>query len=180
MALKSLGAIIGVVILALVIAAIAPRPEQEHFEGDGHDHSTTAQKPEPVKKPEIQDIRVGKGRVVEPGDTVSVHYDVYLKNGKKIESSRAKGKPLAFLFGGGMAMPGWETGLEGVREGGRRQLVVPPELAYADKGSEDGKIPPNATLRFEIEVVRVHKLADEPLLDPLLQGTEHDKGASGE
>ncbi len=178
MALKSVGAIIGLAIVALVIAAFVPRPPQEHHQAaDGHDHSAELKKPEPQEKPEIVDIRVGKGRLVEQGDMVSVHYDVYLPNGKKVDSSRNRRRPLKFLFGGGVVMPGWDVGLQGIREGGKRRLIVPPKLGYGDKGSEDGKIPPNTTLRFDIEVVKADKLSDEPLLDPLLKGTELDKPA---
>ena len=178
MALKSIGAVLGVVVLALVIAALVPKPETErHHEGDGHDHSTQAQQKEPEEKPEITEVRTGKGRLAEPGDMVTVHYEAFLVDGnKKVDSSRDKGKPLKFLFGGGMVMPGWDMGLQGAREGSLRKLVVPPKLAYGEKGSEDGKIPPNATLRFEIEVLKVEKITDEPLLDPLLKGTEMDKG----
>jgi hypothetical protein len=177
MALKSIGAVIGIALLALVIAALLPKPADNSAEHDEH-ANTTASKPEaPAEKPEITDLRVGKGKVLEPGDTVTVHYDVWLKDGKKVDSSRDKGKPLAFLYGGGVVMPGWDMGLEGVREGGIRRLVVPPKLAYGEKGSEDGKIPPNATLRFDIEVLKIKKLSDEPLLDPLLKGTEQDKGS---
>lgn len=178
MALKSIGAVIGIVILALVIAALIPKPESEQRPaGDGHDHGASAQKAEPAEKPEIVELRAGTGRLAEPGDMVTVHYDVYLVDGnKKVDSSRDKGQPLRFLFGGGMVMPGWDIGLQGAHEGAKRRLIVPPKLAYGEKGSEDGKIPPNATLRFEIEVLKVEKLTDEPLLDPLLKGTEMDKG----
>ncbi len=176
MALKSIGAIIGLAVLALIVAAFVPKPtEEQHYPGDGHDHSADAKATEPQEKPEITDLRVGKGRVVEPGDMVSVHYDVYLQDGKKLDSSRDRGRPLKFLVGGGTVMPGWDLGLRGVREGGLRRLIVPPKLGYGEKGSEDGKIPPNATLRFDIEIVKADKLSDEPLLDPLLKGTEHDK-----
>lgn len=177
MALKSIGVVIGVVILALVIAALIPKPETEqHHEGDGHDHSSQAQQAQPTEKPEITEVRAGKGRVIEPGDMVTVHYEAFLADGnKKVDSSRDKGQPLKFLFGGGLVMPGWDMGLEGAREGAVRKLVVPSKLAYGEKGSEDGKIPPNATLRFEIEVLKVEKITDEPLLDPLLKGTELDK-----
>jgi peptidylprolyl isomerase len=176
MALKSLGAIVGVVVLALVMAALAPKPKQEHSEGDGKGSSTGAAKVEPAEKPKIEDQRVGKGRVVEPGDMISVHYDVFLPDGKKVDSSRDKGAPLTFLYGGNMVIPAWDSGLKGVRAGGLRRVIAPPSLAYGEQGSEDGKIPANATLRFEIEVLKVVKPTDEPLLDPLLRGTEVDKG----
>ena len=178
MALKSIGAIIGLALVAIVIAAFMPRPTAEQqYAGANLEQSAEAKQPEPQEKPEIVDVRVGSGRVVEQGDMVSVHYEVYLSDGTKIDSSRPRGRPLKFLFGGGTVMPGWDIGLRGVREGGKRRLVVPPKLAYGDKGSEDGKVPPNATLRFDIEIIKAEKLSDEPLLDPLLRGTELDKSA---
>ncbi len=176
MILRTLGLILGLAVVAILVASLIPKPKLD----DGHDHPATPPTPKPAiaKKPTIIEIRKGTGRTVEPGDVVTVHYEGFLKNGTKIDSTVDKGQPMSFLLGGGMLMPGWEAGLEGARVGDKRKLIVPPDLAYGAQGSEDGKIPPNATIVFVIEVLKVQKIEDEPLLDPLLK-TEKRKESSG-
>jgi FKBP-type peptidyl-prolyl cis-trans isomerase len=102
------------------------------------------------------DTKVGDGAVAENGYIVSVQYTGWLyKNGSKgakFDSSLDRGKPITFKLGGGQVIKGWEEGIAGMKAGGQRTLIIPPELAYGAKGS-GGVIPPNATLIFEVELV---------------------------
>jgi peptidylprolyl isomerase len=100
------------------------------------------------------DIVVGTGPSPRPGQTAVVHYTGTLqKDGTKFDSSRDRGQPYSFPLGMGRVIPGWDEGVATMKVGGRRQLVVPPALGYGATGS--GKIPPNATLNFDIELLDV-------------------------
>jgi FKBP-type peptidyl-prolyl cis-trans isomerase len=100
------------------------------------------------------DIRVGNGAVAKEGSHVRVHYTGWLTNGKKFDSSVDAGKPFDFTIGNGEVIKGWEEGVAGMKVGGKRQLRIPPELAYGAKGYP-GAIPPNATLIFDVQLVGV-------------------------
>jgi FKBP-type peptidyl-prolyl cis-trans isomerase len=101
------------------------------------------------------DIRVGNGEVAKEGNRVRVHYTGWLTNGKKFDSSVDAGKPFDFTIGNGEVIKGWEEGVAGMRVGGKRQLRVPPDLAYGADGTPDGSIPPNATLIFDVQLLGV-------------------------
>jgi FKBP-type peptidyl-prolyl cis-trans isomerase FkpA len=111
-----------------------------------------------------RDLVEGQGDEVTPGSVAVVHYTGWLPNGRKFDSSRDRGDPLTFTLGAGMVIAGWDEGVAGMRTGGRRQLVIPPELGYGAAGA-GGTIPPNATLVFEVELVAVQGPA-EPLAVP--------------
>jgi peptidylprolyl isomerase len=101
-------------------------------------------------------LRIGKGKTAAHGD-VEVHYTGWLKsNGKKFDSSVDRGKPFRFELGHGAVIEGWDRGVKGMKEGEKRQLVIPPALAYGEPGTPDGTIPPKATLVFEVELIKVH------------------------
>ncbi|HEY6337878.1 MAG TPA: FKBP-type peptidyl-prolyl cis-trans isomerase [Candidatus Sulfotelmatobacter sp.] len=100
------------------------------------------------------DIRVGNGQVAKEGSHVRVHYTGWLTTGKKFDSSVDAGKPFDFTIGNGEVIKGWEEGVSGMRVGGKRQLRIPPELAYGADGYP-GSIPPNATLIFDIQLLGV-------------------------
>ena len=100
-------------------------------------------------------LKPGKGHVAEHGD-VEVHYTGWLQSsGKKFDSSLDTGRPYKFELGHGEVIKGWDQGVKGMKEGEKRQLVVPPALGYGAQGTPDGTIPPNATLVFEVVLVRV-------------------------
>jgi FKBP-type peptidyl-prolyl cis-trans isomerase len=103
---------------------------------------------------QYQDLEVGTGQEAKNGDTVSVHYEGFLEDDTKFDSSRDRGEPLVVTIGAGGVIPGWEEGLVGMREGGIRKLIIPPDLAYGAQGIP-GVIPEDATLTFEIELLDV-------------------------
>lgn len=102
------------------------------------------------------DLKIGSGAEAKTGQLVRVHYTGTLTDGTKFDSSRDRGKPLEFKIGAGKVIRGWDEGVVGMRVGGRRKLTVPPELGYGKKGFPP-KIPPNATLVFEIELLSIIK-----------------------
>ncbi len=101
----------------------------------------------------IQDVLVGEGASAKVGDTVSVHYVGNLANGEVFDSSIEKNRPFVFKLGEGVVIAGWDQGLLRMKVGGRRILIIPSNLGYGDKGI--GPIPPNSTLRFEIELLDI-------------------------
>lgn len=106
-----------------------------------------------VKTMVIDDIKIGDGAEVKNGDTVSVHYVGTLQNGTEFDNSNKRGAPFKFTVGGGQVIKGWEEGLVGMKVGGQRILVIPPEKAYGENGI--GPIPGNATLVFAIQLLEV-------------------------
>jgi len=105
-------------------------------------------------KPEILELKVGTGVVAAPFTTVTVHYTGWLMNGTQFDSSKDRNKPFEFTLGARRVIPGWDMGIVGMKVGGLRQLIIPPELAYGKKGA-GGVIPPNATLKFQVELLAV-------------------------
>lgn len=103
-----------------------------------------------------KDLAAGTGAAAKAGDTVVVHYTGWLPDGRAFDSSRDRGEPFSFTLGQGMVIPGWEEGVAGMRIGGQRQLVIPPDLAYGSEGAGGGEvIPPNATLVFDVELIEI-------------------------
>ena len=107
------------------------------------------------------DIKVGTGAVAVSGHGVSVHYTGWLydesaanHHGKKFDSSVDRGTPFSFPLGGGRVIQGWDQGVEGMKVGGRRTLIIPPEMGYGARGA-GSTIPPNATLVFDVELLNV-------------------------
>jgi FKBP-type peptidyl-prolyl cis-trans isomerase len=106
---------------------------------------------------QFEDTVVGSGAVAQAGRTVRVHYTGWLwkdgEKGAKFDSSKDRGQPFHFDLGAGMVIRGWDEGVQGMQEGGTRVLIIPPELGYGARGA-GGVIPPNATLCFEVELIK--------------------------
>jgi FKBP-type peptidyl-prolyl cis-trans isomerase len=104
------------------------------------------------------DTTVGTGAEATSGKRVSVHYTGWLyengQKGKKFDSSLDRGQPFAFPLGGGQVIKGWDEGVAGMKVGGKRTLIIPPDLGYGARGA-GGVIPPNATLMFDVELLNV-------------------------
>ncbi len=98
------------------------------------------------------DLVVGQGREVHAGETVTVHYTGTLVDGTKFDSSKDRNKPFSFKLGAGRVIKGWDEGVEGMKIGGTRKLVIPAQLGYGARGA-GSTIPPNATLIFEVELL---------------------------
>lgn len=100
------------------------------------------------------EIEEGKGKQAEVGKTVAVHYTGKFQDGRVFDSSVSRGEPIEFVLGQGMVIKGWDEGIAMMRVGGKAQLIIPPDLAYGEKGA-GGVIPPNATLVFDVELVKL-------------------------
>jgi FKBP-type peptidyl-prolyl cis-trans isomerase len=154
------------VVLSLSLTATCVINSAVACEGGAHDgscphHGASASAPE-VSAVEshivdgivIEDIAVGAGKDAKLGDTVSVNYTGTLMNGQKFDSSYDRNEPFEFTLGEGRVIEGWERGISGMKVGGKRILTIPPEKAYGESGAPP-VIPPNATLKFEVELVDI-------------------------
>lgn len=101
----------------------------------------------------IQDTKQGLGREAIRGTTVVVHYTGKLTNGKVFDSSLDRGEPFSFQLGQGQVIQGWERGIVGMKEGGKRKLTIPPQYGYGARAV--GPIPANSTLVFDVELIKV-------------------------
>jgi peptidylprolyl isomerase len=138
---RLIGIIIGVVIVIAAIVYFAwPKPAA------------------PVTGLKTEDLVVGTGREAKTGDTLTVEYTGWLQakyGGEPFDASRLHDKPFQFVLGQGDAIAGWDQGLVGMKVGGKRKLTVPSELGYGAEGAGDGRIPPNAALIFEVNLLDV-------------------------
>ena len=104
---------------------------------------------------QYRDVKEGTGEKIKKGQTAVVHYTGWLwiddAKGKKFDSSKDRGQPFDFGLGNGEVIKGWDEGVEGMKVGGTRELIIPPDLGYGARGA-GGVIPPNATLFFEVEL----------------------------
>lgn len=101
----------------------------------------------------IEEVQVGTGAQAKAGDTISAHYTGYFTDGKIFDSS-SEGSPISFKLGAGNVIQGWDLGLVGMKVGGKRKLTIPPDLAYGPDGIPNA-IPPNSTLIFDVELVKI-------------------------
>lgn len=106
----------------------------------------------------VTEVKAGTGEMAEPGRSVAVHYTGWLfvdgGKGKKFDSSRDRGQPFVFALGVGQVILGWDEGVAGMKVGGQRTLIVPPDAGYGANGAGD-VIPPGATLIFDVELLAV-------------------------
>jgi FKBP-type peptidyl-prolyl cis-trans isomerase len=144
-----------IVVLLLMIAGgayyflyLSPKSSQNQPAGTGQGMITS---PSGLK---YEDLIVGNGAEAKTGSTVSVHYTGWLEDGTKFDSSLDRGQPFSFTLGARQVIPGWDEGVAGMKVGGKRKLVIPPDLAYGSQGAS-GVIPPNATLTFEVQLLSV-------------------------
>jgi FKBP-type peptidyl-prolyl cis-trans isomerase len=134
--------------LALVASGCSGSKSPEERDRKASDVTT------PVMSLQIEDTKVGTGPEAVPGKRVSVHYTGTLMDGTKFDSSRDRNEPFEFRLGAGEVITGWDQGVKGMKVGGTRKLTIPPDLAYKSEGSPP-VIPPNATLKFDIELLGV-------------------------
>src|ERR671914_755624 len=133
-----------------------PSEQREALE----DTSTKPEIPRPSGSPPRQlqkeDIVRGKGPAAKAGDTVTVHYaGVTFSTGQEFDASWSRGQPFSLPLGAGRVIPGWDEGLVGMKQGGRRMLTIPPEMAYGSQGTPDGSIGPNETLVFVVDMIEI-------------------------
>lgn len=109
----------------------------------------------------VKDLTEGSGAAIKSGTQISVHYTGWLYaseaagfKGKQIDSSHDRNEAFVFRVGAGQVIPGWDKGVVGMKAGGKRLLIIPPNLAYGERGA-GGAIPPNSTLVFEVEVLSI-------------------------
>ena len=120
--------------------------------GEGGPPPVSAQATVTASGLQILETKVGTGDEAQKGQTVTVHYTGWLADGTKFGSSLDAGQPLSFVLGGGQIIPGFDEGVTGMKAGGTRRLIIPPDLAYGSEGRPP-QIPANATLTFDIELL---------------------------
>ena len=149
---------LGALVVAVVIAVLVFLATG----GDDDSDPAEATKPQvdvpegpPPKQLEVRDITEGDGAEASAGDTVEVEYvGVSYSNGREFDSSWERPEPFTFQLGAGQVIPGWDQGIDGMKVGGRRELVIPPDLAYGKQGSPPA-IKPNETLVFIVDLLDV-------------------------
>jgi FKBP-type peptidyl-prolyl cis-trans isomerase len=155
--MKIVIAIIAVTLLLLAGFAVAQTAAKKKAPAKPAASGPTKVTGQPTKTPsglEYWDIKIGTGPVAQTGQHVKVDYTGWLTDGKKFDSSVGTGKPFDFMLGASQVIKGWDEGVVGMNVGGKRQLRIPPNLAYGAAGYP-GAIPPNATLIFDIRLVEV-------------------------
>ena len=131
-----------------------PSAADQQSQASGSDAEQQAAMQQALQNLKIKDVVVGTGAEAQLGDSVTVNYTGTLDDGSKFDSSYDHGQPFTFVLGARQVIPGWDFGVQGMKVGGKRNLTIPPELAYGAEGRPP-IIPANATLHFTIELVSV-------------------------
>jgi FKBP-type peptidyl-prolyl cis-trans isomerase len=155
--MKPVIVMLAITLLALAALAIAQTTPAKKAPAKPATSAPTKVTGTPIKTAsglEYWDIKVGTGAVAQTGQHVKVDYTGWLTNGKKFDSSVGTGKPFEFKLGASQVIKGWDEGVAGMKVGGKRQLRIPPDLAYGEKGYP-GVIPANSTLIFDVQLVDV-------------------------
>ena len=139
--------------LAVALAGVAAAGCGRRPEPDAS--ATAPRKPPPPVELKREDVTLGTGTEAKEGDKVAVQYTGALTNGEVFDSSVERDEPFEFTLGQGEVIKGWDEGVVGMKVGGKRKLTIPYQKAYGDAGSPP-KIPPRATLLFDIELVSVN------------------------
>lgn len=139
----------------LMLSASRCASEQNNPASTPASEGNTMSESTQVKELIIEDVKVGDGAEAKAGQTVVVHYTgTLVEDGSKFDSSKDRGEPFSFRLGAGQVIKGWDQGVAGMKVGGVRNLTIPPELGYGSRGA-GGVIPPNAALKFEVELLEV-------------------------
>ena len=142
---------VGAAVAGLAVACSSSDSSATRYSSSEVDMDSTTTTPSGLQ---YRDLVVGTGAAASQGATAVVHYTGWLMDGTKFDSSLDRGQPLDFVIGQGRVIKGWEEGVGTMNVGGKRELIIPPDLAYGDRGA-GGVIPPGATLKFEVELLEL-------------------------
>ena len=151
--------ILSAALLAGVAATFARADDPKPTPASGADKKSESKMSKTPSGLQYEDVKVGDGASPTKGQTAVVHYTGWLwengAKGKKFDSSVDRGQPFSFPVGNGAVIKGWDEGVATMKVGGKRVLIIPPDLGYGSRGAGGGLIPPNATLMFEVELIEI-------------------------
>jgi FKBP-type peptidyl-prolyl cis-trans isomerase FkpA len=151
---QNVAVMMGIVALVAIMAMLSCAVSKDTSSGVTQNTSISQGTSQRDSQLRIEDLSIGTGPEAKVGDRISVHYTGWLADGAKFDSSRDRNEPFEFILGQGNVIEGWDKGVVGMKVGGKRKLVIPPQMAYGERGA-GGIIPPNAVLTFEVELLAV-------------------------